>query len=68
MKAIKTNKNHYNLNQNPLNQSKSARMEKPEKNKKKRKKKQKNKKTVRNLKFAVAFGTISSYLGTINPH
>ena len=66
MKAIKTNKNHYYLNQNPLNQSKSARMEKPEK--KKKKKKQKNKKTVRNLKFAVAFGTISSYLGTINPH
>ena len=48
------------LNENPLNQSKLAKMEKPkktEKNQKKPKKTEKNrKKPVPNLKFGVAFG------------
>ena len=55
-------KSYYNqqepLNENPFNQSKLAKMEKPKKTEKKNRKKNKKpkKKPVPNLKFAVAFG------------
>ena len=61
-KALKMScKSYFNQqepnNENPLNQSKLAKMEKPKKTEKKPKKTKKNrKKPVPNLKFAVAFG------------